>query len=145
MIGEDHDAGALCRARPMSVERRTPNAMWREVPLRLAILQSLQETMNKSGEASVLEPQRDAHQGDSGNSPHDRVISTPWPAVEYEERAWSNSPDIPRRWQLTFSGPYRAALAPEISGLDLVLLAATMALADEATRRAGALRCRDGN
>lgn len=81
-----------------------------------------------------MDAQREAHRGDSGNgSPRDPVMSTPWPAVEYEEHAWSSSLDIPRRWQATFSGPYRAALAPEISGRDLVLPAATMALADEAT------------
>jgi Fic family protein len=60
-------------------------------------------------------------------------MSAPWPAVEYEELAWSSSLDIPRRWLSTFSGPYRAAVAPEISRLDLVLPAATMALVDEAT------------
>ena len=60
-------------------------------------------------------------------------MSTPWPAVEYEEHPWTSSLDIPRRWQSTFSGPYRAAVVPEISRLDLVLPAATMALVDEAT------------
>ena len=60
-------------------------------------------------------------------------MSTPWPAVEDEERAWSSSLDIPRRWQSTFSGPYRAAVVPEISRLDLVLPASTVALVDEAT------------
>jgi Fic family protein len=53
--------------------------------------------------------------------------------VDYEEYAWSSSLDIPRRWQSTFSGPYRAAVVPEISRLDLVLPAPTLALADEAT------------
>ena len=60
-------------------------------------------------------------------------MSTSWPAVEYEEHDWSSSLDIPRRWQSRFSGPYRAAVVPEISRLDLVLPAATLALADEAT------------
>jgi Fic family protein len=76
---------------------------------------------------------RDAHEGDSGSSPSEPAASTAWPAIEYEEHAWSSSLDIPRRWQSTFSGPYRAAVVPEISRLDLVLPAATMALADEAT------------
>ncbi len=80
-----------------------------------------------------MEPRRDAHQGDSGGSPRDPAVSTPWPAVEYEQHAWSSSLDIPRRWQSTFSGPYRAAVVPKISRLDLVLPAATMALVDEAT------------
>ncbi len=60
-------------------------------------------------------------------------MSTPWPAVDYEEHAWSSSLDMQRRWQSTFSGPYRATVVPEISRLDLVLRAATVALADEAT------------
>lgn len=76
---------------------------------------------------------RGAHQGDAGNNARDPAMSTAWPAVEYEERVWSSSLDIPRRWQSTFSGPYRAAVVPEISGLDLVVPAASMALVDEAT------------
>ncbi len=63
----------------------------------------------------------------------DPATSTSWPAVEYEEHAWVSSLDIPRRWQSTFSGPYRAAVVPEICRLDPVLPAATAALADEAT------------
>lgn len=59
--------------------------------------------------------------------------STGWPAVEYEEHTWISSLDIPRRWQSTFSGRYRAAIVPEISELDPVFPAATAALADEAT------------
>lgn len=65
--------------------------------------------------------------------PEKAPTSTGWPAVEYEEHAWISSLDIPRRWQSTFSGPYRAAVIPEISRLDPVLPAATAALADEAT------------
>jgi Fic family protein len=60
-------------------------------------------------------------------------MSTPWPAVEYEEHAWISSLDVPRRWQSTLSGSYRAAVVPNISRLDLVLPAATVGLADEAT------------
>ncbi len=60
-------------------------------------------------------------------------MSTPWPAIEYEEHAWSSSLDVPRRWQSSFSGPYRAAVVPQISLLDLVLPTATLALTDEAT------------
>ncbi len=60
-------------------------------------------------------------------------MSTGWPAVEYEEREWVSSLDVPRRWQSTFSGPYRAAVVPKICRLDPFLPAATAALADEAT------------
>ena len=56
-----------------------------------------------------------------------------WPAIEYEEHAWVGSLDIPRRWQSTFSGPYRAAVVSGIAQLDPALPAATLALADEAT------------
>jgi len=56
-----------------------------------------------------------------------------WPVVEYEEREWVSLLDIPRRWRSTFTGPYRAAVVPEIRGLDPFLPAATAALADEAT------------
>ena len=80
-----------------------------------------------------MELRRAADEGDSGGSSRDAGMSTPWPAVEYEERAWSSSLDVPRRWQSTFSGPYRAAVVPEISRLDLVLPASTVALVDEAT------------
>ncbi len=75
-----------------------------------------------------------AREGDSwGAGDHDPATSTGWPAVEYEEHAWVSTLDIPRRWQSTFSGPYRAAVVPEICRLDPVLSAATAALADEAT------------
>lgn len=58
---------------------------------------------------------------------------TRWPAVEYEEHEWQSSIDLPRRWMSTFSGPYRAAVVPNISRLDPTLPTATAALADEAT------------
>lgn len=75
-----------------------------------------------------------AREGDPwGAGDDDPATSTGWPAVEYEEHAWISSLDIPRRWQSTFSGPYRAAVVPEICRLDPVLPAATAALADEAT------------
>ena len=75
-----------------------------------------------------------AREGDSwGAGDHDPATSTGWPAVEYEEHGWVSTLDIPRRWQSTFSGPYRAAVVPEICRLDPVLSAATAALADEAT------------
>ena len=75
-----------------------------------------------------------AREGDSwGAGDDDPATSTGWPAVEYEEHEWVSSLDIPRRWQSTFSGPYRAAVVPEICRLDPVLPAATAALADEAT------------
>ncbi len=82
------------------------------------------------------EPRRPgaAREGDSwGEGDHDPATSTGWPAVDYEEHAWVSSLDIPRRWQSTFSGPYRAAVVPTICRLDPVLSAATAALADEAT------------
>lgn len=56
-----------------------------------------------------------------------------WPPIEFEDRGWESAIDIPRRWQSTFSGPYRAAVVPEIGRLDPVMPAATSALADEAT------------
>lgn len=56
-----------------------------------------------------------------------------WPAVSYDEHAWTGSLDVPRRWQSTFSGPYRAAVVPQIARLHPGLPAATLALADEAT------------
>lgn len=58
---------------------------------------------------------------------------TRWPPVEYEDQGWVGSIDIPRRWQATYSGPYRAALVPEIAPLDPALPAATAAIVDEAT------------
>ncbi len=75
-----------------------------------------------------------ARAGDSsGEGDHDPATSTGWPAVEYEEREWVSSLDVPRRWQSTFSGPYRAAVVPKICRLDPFLPAATAALVDEAT------------
>jgi Fic family protein len=75
-----------------------------------------------------------ARAGDSwGEGDQDPATSTGWPAVEYEERDWVSSLDVPRRWQSTFSGPYRAAVVPNICRLDPILPAATAALADEAT------------
>ena len=85
-------------------------------------------------------------EGDSwGEGDHDHATSTGWPAVEYEEHEWVSPLDIPRRWQSAFSGPYRAAVVPEICRLDPLLPAATAALADEATAESSlTLRCRDG-
>jgi len=56
-----------------------------------------------------------------------------WPAVTYESRDWVSAIDVPRRWQSTFSGPYRAAVAPQIHDLSPTVPAATGALAAEAT------------
>ncbi len=78
-------------------------------------------------------PERAAGVDSSSEPTRSPVTPTGWPAVEYEEHAWISSLDIPRRWQSTFSGPYRAAVVPEITRLDLVVPAATSALADEAT------------
>jgi Fic family protein len=80
----------------------------------ISLVQSFDETLNKSGYTSVM-------------------ATSSWPAIEYEEHAWTASFDIPRRWQSTFTGPYRAAVVPEIALLDLALPAAVVALADEAT------------
>jgi len=59
--------------------------------------------------------------------------STGWPPIGHETRDWIGSSDIPRRWQSTYSGHYRAALVPEIADLSPRLPPETMALADEAT------------
>ncbi|MEL6894325.1 MAG: Fic family protein, partial [Actinomycetota bacterium] len=56
-----------------------------------------------------------------------------WPPVGSEERPWTSSLDVPRRWQATFSGPYRAAVVPDIGGLEPALSSTVIALADEAT------------
>lgn len=56
-----------------------------------------------------------------------------WPSVEYEDRDWTSAIDIPRRWQSTYSGPYRAAVVPQIRRLQPAMPAATSAVADEAT------------
>ncbi|MGD9701187.1 MAG: Fic family protein [Acidimicrobiia bacterium] len=61
------------------------------------------------------------------------ATSTSWPPVQYDDHDWVGSIDVPRRWQSTFSGPYRAAVVPEIAQLEPVVSAATSALADEAT------------
>ncbi len=56
-----------------------------------------------------------------------------WPAVEYEERSWVGLLDVPRRWQSTFSGPYRAAIVPEIAGCAPQVSSSVAAVADEAS------------
>ena len=56
-----------------------------------------------------------------------------WPSVEYEEREWVRSIDVPRRWRSTYTGPYRSAIVPEIAELNPTLSTSTSALADEAT------------
>ena len=71
--------------------------------------------------------------GSSIGAGPDPATSTGWPSVEYEDHEWVGSIDIPRRWQSTYSGPYRAAVVPEIAQLDPVMSAATAALVDEAT------------
>lgn len=71
--------------------------------------------------------------GSSIGEGRDSATPTSWPPVQYEEHGWVSSTDIPRRWQSTFAGPYRAALVPEIAPLDPVMSAATAALVDEAT------------
>ena len=69
----------------------------------------------------------------AASDPASSATSMGWPSVEYEDYEWVSSFDIPRRWQLTYSGPYSAAVVPEIAPLDPKLPAATSALADEAT------------
>ena len=69
----------------------------------------------------------------SMNGDTDPIASTGWPSVQYEEHSWSGSVEVPRRWQSTFSGPYSAAVVPEIASLNPVMPAAASALADEAT------------
>jgi Fic family protein len=71
--------------------------------------------------------------GSSSDARSDSARSTGWPPVQYEDHDWVGSIDVPRRWQSTFSGPYRSAVVPEIAQLDPVVSAATAALADEAT------------
>ncbi len=71
--------------------------------------------------------------GSSIGAGPDPATSTGWPSVEYEDHEWVGSIDIPRRWRSTYSGPYSAAVVPEIAQLDPVMSAATAALADEAT------------
>lgn len=56
-----------------------------------------------------------------------------WPAVEYEERSWVGLLDVPRRWQSTFTGPYRAAVVPKIAGCAPRVSTSVAAVADEAS------------
>ncbi|HWL42621.1 MAG TPA: hypothetical protein VNQ73_06740 [Ilumatobacter sp.] len=56
-----------------------------------------------------------------------------WPPVFHEQRPWSPTIDVPRRWQETYSGPYSAAITPPIAELTLDLPAPTAALVAEAT------------
>ena len=64
---------------------------------------------------------------------HDPATSPGWPSVRYEEHWWEVTIEVPRRWQSTYTGPYSAAVVPEIATLDPVAPAATSALVDEAT------------
>jgi Fic family protein len=41
-----------------------------------------------------------------------------WPPITLETRPWTPDPETPRRWRSTFSGPYQAAVVPEIAGLN---------------------------
>jgi Fic family protein len=90
------------------------------------LIQSFRETLNKTDYASAVDSQQTAPTSPAASP-------TGWAPVGYEDHLWTSSLGIPRRWQSTFSGPYRAAVVPEISRQDLALPAATMALADEAT------------
>lgn len=57
----------------------------------------------------------------------------PWPSIAFEEHPWVSGIDVPRRWQSTFSGPYRAAVTPAIADCSFDLPAAVAAVAAEAT------------
>jgi Fic family protein len=61
------------------------------------------------------------------------VSQDPWPAIATEERPWTSRDEMPRRWQSTFSGPYRAAVVPTITDRELDVSADTVAAADEAS------------
>ena len=39
-----------------------------------------------------------------------------WPPITLETRPWTPDLETPRRWRSTFSGPYQAAVVPEIAG-----------------------------
>ena len=59
-----------------------------------------------------------------------------WPALEWEEREWVSA--LPpgmgsRTLRRRHAGPYKAAVVPEIAGLEVVLPSAALALADEAS------------
>ena len=58
-----------------------------------------------------------------------------WPAIGYEEHPWETDPDrgSSRRRRLLARGPYEAAVAPEIAGLDPAIDSRTQALAEAAT------------
>ncbi|MBV1892971.1 MAG: Fic family protein [Ilumatobacteraceae bacterium] len=80
------------------------------------------ESASETSEGSRVPVQSDAS-----------LTSADWPPVEYEGCDWVGSFDIPRRWQSTFTGPYEAAVVPEIAELHPILPTGTAALADEAT------------
>ena len=64
------------------------------------------------------------------------MVSGSWPALGAEERAWQSriSPDLVSvRVRQRHSGPYRAALVPEIADQGLVLPADVAALAEDAS------------
>jgi Fic family protein len=64
------------------------------------------------------------------------MVSGSWPAIGTEERAWQSkiSPDLVSvRVGQRHSGPYRAALVPEIADQGLVLPADVAALAEDAS------------
>lgn len=57
-----------------------------------------------------------------------------WPAVRWTEHLWQGDTDaIPNRYRQTYTGPYRAAVVPSISGQSLRLPSRTRALLDDAT------------
>jgi Fic family protein len=60
---------------------------------------------------------------------------TAWPALTYESTPWTLPDDVsvPRGRRARHSGPYDAAVPPEIAGLEVTLPGETLALADEAS------------
>lgn len=77
--------------------------------------------------------QRETRRDGAAHAQSGGSTSSSWPPVNYEELPWVSATDVPRRWQSTFSGPYRAAIPPEIAHLDPNVPPATVALVDEAS------------
>lgn len=63
------------------------------------------------------------------------VDTRSWPAIAFESIPWKLPDDhsVPKSRRARHSGPYRAAITPDIAKLDLPLSGETLALADEAT------------
>lgn len=68
-----------------------------------------------------------------------------WEPVRFEERPWIPMIDVPRRWQTTYSGPYAAAIVPEVAELTLDLPAGVASVASEATAAVAAFDAEFGD